>query len=107
MIFMSISNQFDLKNKFIHCFLESQSLFCSFDHIYLFGSVLNNTAYPNDIDLLLVYSIFTERLLIEKEKLCQLIEQELNIFADITMLNVEELHETSFLDKITNYYQVK
>ena len=107
MICLNMSDQLSIKDRFIYFYLKNKYLFDSFEHVYLFGSIIKDKDFPNDIDLLLVYSKYSERLLFEKNQICSLIEYALDISVDITMLSVYELHDTIFLDRIVKYYQLK
>ena len=87
---------------------NKKNIFVFFDEVYLFGSSLNNTQYPNDIDLLLVYKIYSERIQYEKENVILLLEKLLRIPIDITILSEKELKPTNFLEKLkTPYKKIK
>ena len=38
-------------------------LFSLFENVYLFGSILDDSKFSNDIDLLLIYSSYSNRIL--------------------------------------------
>lgn len=91
----------ELNNKDAFAYLcQKTSLFQFFDHVYVFGSMINSDAIPNDIDLLLVYSSFSGKIIDEVNSIKESLEQELHIPIDLTVLSQVELKDTHFLKKI-------
>ncbi len=80
-------------------------LFDRFNSVYLFGSLLlNDRIKISDIDILLVYDLFSNDIL-DSEKL---IRSKLNYLTgyeiDLTILSSSELEELHFLDKLYSKY---
>lgn len=80
-------------------------LFHRFNSVYLFGSLLlNDRLKISDIDILLVYDLFSNDIL-ESEKL---IRSKLNYLTgyeiDLIILSLSELEELKFLDKLYSKY---
>lgn len=87
---------------------ESKELFEYFEHVYLFGSVLELNNRYNDIDILLIYREYSTEM---KQRLKQ-IENELEKMCestiDLTVLSYEEEKEVQFLKRLkTNYLKIK
>ncbi|MCD2492966.1 nucleotidyltransferase domain-containing protein [Lacrimispora sp. NSJ-141] len=85
---------------------ENQHLADKFNEVYVFGSILKNVYYPNDLDLLFIYRVFEDKLLDYRQALVDLIEAEIGIPVDVTMLSIEEKEETKFLDLIKKYIRI-
>ena len=84
------------------------SVFARFSKVYLFGSTIIQEGTSNDLDLLLIYEVYSDDLMTE----CKRIRTELSKLAglpiDITALSMEEVVETNFLKRLHNkYIQVK
>ena len=80
-------------------------LFNRFNSVYLFGSLLlNDRLKISDIDILLVYDLFSNDIL-DSEKL---IRSKLNCLTgyeiDLIILSSFELEELHFLDKLYSKY---
>lgn len=75
-------------------------MFERFEQVYLFGSVLDSAAFPNDIDLLFVYKRYTQELGQELEQFTQEVKIIWGLPTDLTLLSVEEERETAFLKRI-------
>jgi predicted nucleotidyltransferase len=69
---------------------EHIKLFDLFEHVYLFGSVLDSSAIYNDIDILTIYKEYSGKI----EKQLKVIADELGkvcgSFIDLTALSIEE-----------------
>lgn len=92
----------------VDLFKEKLVLFDSFEHIFIFGSILKENTKPNDIDVLLLYSIYSCELLTEFKT----IKKEFNYFQEkpfnFTALSIKEEAETGFLNKLnSNPLQIK
>ena len=72
-----------------------------FDQVVLFGSALR-TDVPNDIDILLIYSVaHPARVNIEKAKVERILAYRLPDYTlDFTTLSKSELQQTDFLTKV-------
>lgn len=93
-------------HKTIDTILNNKKLFVLFTQVYIFGSSLNKP-YPNDIDLLLIYKDFNDKILFEKNKISNFLENILKIHIDITILSERELEETRFLNNAYRYKKIK
>lgn len=62
-------------------------LFDSFDNVYLFGSILNENKIADDIDLLLVYSKYSNSILNDLNQISSVLEAEYGLPVDFTVLN--------------------
>ncbi|TGM74292.1 nucleotidyltransferase domain-containing protein [Leptospira mtsangambouensis] len=81
-------------------FTEKIVLFKSFEHIFIFGSILKENKKPNDIDVLLLYSEYSNQLLTE----FRYIKKEFSYFQEkpfsFIALSIKEEAETGFLKKL-------
>lgn len=91
------------EKKIVNCLRWNLTLFNSFDYVYLFGSVLRNDTYPSDIDILLVYSVYSNKICDEIPIIKSKLEKMLRFPVDLTVLSQNELIETGFLSRIGNY----
>ena len=80
-------------------------LFSQFDHVYLFGSALSGSelSADSDIDLLLLYSKYSDQLVSGCEQISQKLGNETGRVVDLTVLD-EERH-VGFLDRISPHYR--
>ena len=85
--------------------LQHKKIFHFFNEVYLFGSAINDSRYFNDIDLLLIYTKYSHRIMIEKKILSKYLEKLFKINIDITILSKEELNQTKFLDRLNSSYR--
>lgn len=94
-------------NTHIRNIIEKNHIFSFFAQTYLFGSILTSEI-PNDVDILLVYWEFSEKIFMEKQKIRLFINQLLavDIPIDFTTLSNKELLETKFLIRISHYLAV-
>lgn len=82
-------------------------LFDDFENVYLFGSILDKK-FPNDIDILLIYSKFSDNLICSTNNISNELQKILNFPIDLTVLSLEELKEVKFLNKIKlKYIRIK
>ena len=79
---------------------EHMDLFHSFDHVYLFGSALDPSAPPNDIDILIIYTKYSEMLSNDLKLISDELEKASGIQVDLTALSIEEEKDTAFLERI-------
>ncbi len=91
--------------KSISMFIKNHiMLFDSFDNVYLFGSILNENKIADDIDLLLIYSNYSNRILNDLKQISSVLEAEYGLPVDLTVLNIEEEKDTEFLKRIFPIY---
>jgi len=79
-------------------------LFNSFDNIYLFGSVLNIEEAPNDIDILLIYSKYSDIIINHLNIINSAFKNLSELPIDLTVLSVEEEKDTNFLKRLNSKY---
>lgn len=58
-----------------------------------------------DVDILLVYEKFSSKVQDDLTVIQTLLEKELGMFVDLTVLSIEEEKEVSFIDRLKNSYQ--
>ena len=83
---------------------RNMNLFCAFDKIYVFGSILEKDKDSADIDILLLYSTFSSDVLRNISKIMYYLEQETSYQIDITALSFEEEKEVGFINKLDHKY---
>lgn len=87
-------------------FIEShERLFERFVNIYIFGSILDKNRISKDVDILLVYEKYSNKVQDDLTVIQTLLEKELGMFVDLTVLSIEEEKEVSFIDRLKNLYQ--
>jgi len=91
-------------NKIIHLISKHINIFELFTEVYIFGSIVKNSKFPNDIDLLLVYEKYTKEIENQKNKIDEFLKTLSNLAIDITLLSEQELTETRFLEKLNFLY---
>lgn len=72
----------------------------SFRHVFLFGSTLKLNTINNDIDILIIYTEYSDKFYNDLILFSNELEKEIGMIVDITSLSVEEEEETQFLDRI-------
>lgn len=87
-------------NDIVTLICENIALFDLFDEVYLFGSVLDGTKIPNDVDVLLIYSAYSDAIIEEAKRISHSLESLIGSVIDLTVLSVEEERGTRFLKKI-------
>ena len=97
----------ELQHNLIRLILENSSLFKDFNQIFLFGSAIKEATCPHDIDLLLIYSIYNDGIVENANLILSLLEQELFLPVDLTILSRDELLNTQFLNRIHRYVVLK
>ena len=91
----------DLNNyDIVELLRKNIALFEGFDEVYLFGSVLDDHKEPNDVDILLIYYQFTNKITEEISRVLISLENLLGISVDLTVLSAEEEKDTQFLSRI-------
>lgn len=94
------------EEEIIKCFKSKMNLFEAFENVYLFGSVLNSQKISNDIDIILVYSQFSNTIIKDSKNICHYFENYFKLPIDITLLSCKERQDTMILENI-NYIQIK
>ena len=87
-----------------HLINQHRKLFNSFDNIYLFGSILNKEKIPNDIDILLIYSDYSNVMINDLTIICSVFANLGELPIDLTVLSVEEEKNTKFLKRLNQKY---
>lgn len=96
------------KNNITKYLKANITLFNSFENVYLFGSILCRENIPNDIDLLLIYSAYSKKLIDDLNYIQSTLSLVFNIPVDLTVLSIEEEKNTRFLKKInSSYFKLK
>lgn len=101
---LSLDTLMELKNSVTKYIKQNISDFQSFDNIYLFGSILDNSAIPNDIDILLLYSEYSEKINLDSAILSSILENKFGLPIDLTILSINEEKETMFLSRLNSLY---
>lgn len=96
----------DLATNIIEWIRLHKELFCSFEHVYLFGSVLKEDRKPNDIDILIIYKHYSAQIGEKVKEIHEQMEQEYDLPVDISVLSVTEEIETGFLERIVPYLEI-
>lgn len=100
---MDILMKFKINN--ITKYIERNiQLFEYFNNVYLFGSILDSDAVPNDIDILLVYSEYCYKIKQDSIIISSLLEKEFGLPIDLTILSTNEEKETKFLNRLNSLY---
>lgn len=96
------------KNYALNLIKQNMNLFNLFNNVYLFGSLLNPNKIPNDIDILLIYSVYSEQLLENVNQICNTLNKVSKFPLDLTVLSIAEEKELEFLKKQNlNYLKIK
>ena len=85
--------------------LKNKKIFDFFSEVYLFGSSLSGSKEFNDIDLLLIYEVYSKEVIYNKNVIASYLNEIFNIHIDITALSKNELQETQFLKKLNKVYK--
>lgn len=101
---MDISITFENKVSIINKIFHHITLFHSFEKIYLFGSILNRKKIPNDIDLLLIYDVFSSNILVELDEIESIFVDKYGFKFDLIVLSKVELKETNFIERLNSKY---
>lgn len=83
---------------------QNITLFDSFDNIYLLGSILDANRIPNDIDILLIYSKDSNKILNVINIISSTLESISGLPVDLTVLSIEEEIDTGFLKRVSAQY---
>lgn len=101
---MNILMNLNTTNSISKLIKQHIKLFDSFNNVYLFGSILNTNKIPNDIDILLIFSEYSNKIINDLSIICSVIEELSGLSVDLTVLSVEEEKDTEFLKRINSTY---
>ena len=101
---MDILTNLTATNSISHLINQHIKLFNSFNNIYLFGSILNIEKAPNDIDILLIYSEYSNIIINDLNIICSIFANLSELPVDLTVLSIEEEHDTKFLKRLNSKY---
>ncbi|MFQ9922871.1 MAG: hypothetical protein ACLRVU_05125 [Beduini sp.] len=79
-------------------------LFDYFDNVYLFGSILDVKSNPNDIDMLLIYSEYSDKIINDLNFIRSFFKKIIELPIDLVVLSSVEEKDTEFLKKINSLY---
>lgn len=88
------------KSDVFDCIVQHFEIFEAFEHVYLFGSSIDQHVIHNDIDILVIYSEYSELVKCSLGLLCDVLGKSV----DLTALSIEEENEIAFLDRIKPRY---
>ena len=69
------------------------------EHAYLFGSLLDANKKPNDIDVLIIYSDYTDKIRKQLQEFAKALKSDSGLPVDLTVLSYEEEKEVQFLKR--------
>lgn len=96
------------KNYALNLIRQNINLFEQFNNVFLFGSVLYSRENYHDIDILLIYSVYSEQLLKNVNYIYNILNNKSKVPVDLTVLSVVEEKELQFLKKQnSNYLKIK
>lgn len=96
------------KNYALNLIRQNINLFEPFNNVFLFGSVLHSGKNHHDIDILLIYSVYSEQLLENVNYIYNTLNNTSKLPVDLTVLSVVEEKELQFLKKQnSNYLKIK
>ncbi|MCI8964349.1 MAG: hypothetical protein HFG37_11660 [Eubacterium sp.] len=92
-----------LNNNIIEQVRKYITPFDSFKHVFLFGSALELNTINNDIDILIIYTEYSNKFDNDLILFSNELEKEIGMLVDITSLSVKEEKEIQFLDRIKSH----
>ncbi|MDD3436453.1 MAG: hypothetical protein PHC64_04790 [Candidatus Gastranaerophilales bacterium] len=96
------------EEKILKSIMCNINLFDSFSSVYLFGSILQSSKKPHDIDILLIYSVYSEQVTKSANNILSILNKESELPIDLTVLSVSEEKEIKFIEKQNlNYLKIK
>lgn len=99
---------FSMKKDILKVLIEHIDLFESFRNVYIFGSIIKEDKYPNDIDILLIYNQYERQLLFELDRIGTTFDELYGLAFDFTVLSENEEAEMDFISRLKlDYYKVK
>ncbi len=100
--------EYNDKNNVLKLIMCNLNLFDSFCSVYLFGSILQSSKKSHDIDILLIYSVYSEQVIKNANKILSILNKESELPIDLTVLSVSEEKEMKFIKKQNlNYLKIK
>lgn len=94
----------ELKNNVLEIIKEQISLFDPFESVYLFGSAINPNLIYHDIDILIIYTKYSQEIEDSLQKVSDKFGEIIDLPIDLTALSVQEEQDTAFLEKIEPHY---
>lgn len=88
----------------LHAIEQHIQFFDSFENIYLYGSILNDSENANDIDILLVYTEFSNSIIDNLKVINSVFADVIELPMHFTVLSREEVCNTQFLKKLNLEY---
>ncbi len=108
MRFIYMLTSYNNKSYALNLIKQNMNLFNLFNKVYLFGSILSPNKIPNDIDILLIYSVYSEQLIENINHICNTLNKASKFPVDLTVLSVAEEKELKFLkEQNLNYLKIK
>lgn len=104
MVFMNILINSNMAYDISKHIRQNIYLFSLFENVYLFGSILDDSKFSNDIDLLLIYSSYSNRILDDLNQISSVLETMYRLPVDFTVLSIEEEKDIEFLRRIYPKY---
>ncbi|MBF2508699.1 nucleotidyltransferase domain-containing protein [Listeria welshimeri] len=96
--------ELNVKNNISQLIKQHIILFDSFKNVYLFGSMFKKSTVPNDIDILLIYSGDSNKIMYELNSIRSTLETVSGLSVDLIVLSIEEEKDTEFLKRIDPHY---
>lgn len=94
----------ELKNNVLEIIKEQISLFDPFESVYLFGSAINPNLIYHDIDILIIYTKYSQEIEDSLQKVSDKFGEIIDLPIDLTALSVQEEQDTAFLEKIEPHH---
>ena len=86
-------NIIDLIKKYLY-------LLKNVEQVYVFGSVLEQNKIPRDIDVLIIYSEYSNEIQWQIKEFEMKLANKTKMLVDLTLLSFEEERQVCFLEKI-------
>lgn len=80
------------------------SILLSFSSLIVASVYSFCTSLPNDIDILLLYSEYSEKINLDSAILSSILENKFGLPIDLTILSINEEKETMFLSRLNSLY---
>lgn len=95
------------KNNILELIKEQISLFDPFESAYLFGSAINPNLIHHDIDILIIYTKYSQEIENSLQQVSDKLGETMDLPIDLTALSVQEEQDTAFLEKIQSHLKIK
>lgn len=95
------------KNNILELLKEQISLFDPFESAYLFGSAINPNLIHHDIDILIIYTKYSQEIENSLQQVSDKLREIIDLPIDLTALSVQEEQDTAFLEKIQSHLKIK